>query len=337
MTTPPIRRRAALLGAGGLLAAPAVARAQAPGGAYPSRPVRLIVPFPPGNMSDLIGRVIVEEMQTRHGVTVVVENRPGGTGAIGIQAVTRSAPDGYNLLLSSNSPLVVNPAVTRNLPFDVQRDLVPMALVGGTGFLIVVPPDFPARNLAEAIAVFKAAPAGRYSAANPGTGTFGHLVTEQIMQVTGTRLEHVPYRGSAQALLDLSQGRVHMMVDAMTSSLPQVQGGRVRALCVLAGQRSALAPDIPTLGESGMPQLESMAAMGWTGLLGPTGTPPAVIEYWNRQINALLQDPAFGRRLASQNVEAAQPGPPSRLAELIARELPRFVAVATEAKIELTN
>ncbi len=335
MKRTPVSRRAALLGAAGLSLAPAIARGQ--GAAYPSRPVRLIVPFPPGNMSDLIGRVIVEEMQTRHGVTVVVENRPGATGALGIQAVARAAPDGYNLLLSSNSPLVVNPAVTRNLPFDVQRDLVPMALVGGTGFLIVVPPDFPARNLAEAVEFFRAAPAGRYSAANPGTGTFGHLVTEQIMQVTGMRLEHVPYRGSAQALLDLNQGRVHMMVDAMTSSLPQVQAGRIKALAVLSGQRSSLAPEIPTVGDSGMPQLEGLAASGWTGLLGPAGTPEPVIAWWNTQINTLLQDPAFARRLASQNVEAAPPGPPARLAQLIARELPRFVSVATEAKIEVAN
>jgi tripartite-type tricarboxylate transporter receptor subunit TctC len=336
VTTHQITRRATLLAAAGLgLALPFAARAQS--GAYPTRPVRFIVPFPPGNMSDLIGRVITEEMQTRHGVTIVVENRPGATGAIGIQAVARSAPDGYNLLLSSNSPLVVNPAVTRNLPFDVQRDLVPIALVGGTQFLIVVPPDLPARNLAEAVAYFRAAPPGRYGAANPGTGTFGHLVTEQIMQMTGMRLEHVPYRGSSQALLDLNQGRVQMMVDAMTSSLPQVQAGRVRALAVLASQRSPLALEIPTLAEAGMPQLAPLASMGWTGLLGPAGTPAAVIEWWNRAVNALLQDPAFARKLASQNVEAAPPGPPARLGELIARELPRFVAVASEAKIEVSN
>ena len=334
MTSHAIGRRAALLGAAGLgLAVPGIARAQA---AYPARPVRLVVPFPPGNMSDLIGRLLVEEFQTRHGVTIVVENRPGATGAIGIQAVTRSTPDGYNLLLSSNSPLVVNPAVTRNLPFDVQKDLVPMAFVGGTDFLIVVANDFPPRNLAEAIELFRASP-GRYAAANPGSGTFGHLVTEQIMQVTGIRLDHVPYRGSAQALLDLSQGRVHMMVDAMTSALPQVQGGRVRALAVLSARRSPLAPEIPTLAEAGMPQLEGMAAMGWCGLLGPAGTPAPMIEWWNRQINALLGDPAFVRRLAAINVSAAPPNPPSQLAELIARELPRFTAVATEAKIEATN
>ena len=196
---------------------------------YPARPVRLVVPFPPGNMSDLISRLLVEEMQVRQRATLVVDNRAGATGAIGVQAVARAEPDGYTLLVSSNSPLTVNPAVRSDLPFDVMRDLAPVALLGWTGFLIVFSPNFPARNLAEAVAVMRAAP-GKYLAANPGPGTAGHLITEMFSRLTGTKLEHAPYRGSAQALLDVSQGRVHMMIDAMTSSLPQVRGRTVEAI-----------------------------------------------------------------------------------------------------------
>lgn len=318
-----------LFAASAILAAPALGRAQA---AYPNRPVRFVVPFPPGNMSDLISRLMVDEMANRGGVQIVVDNRAGATGAIGIQAVSRSTPDGYTLLMSSNSPLVVNPAVTRNLPFDVTKDLVPIGLVGWTTFLIVVPPDFPANTLAEAIALFRANPT-RYIACNPGAGTFGNLVTEQIFSAVGIKMEQVPYRGSAQALLDMQQGRVHFMVDAMTSALPQVQGKAVKALAVLANRRSPLAPEIPTLAESGMPDLAPLESMAWSGLLGPVGTPPEVISFWNRAITAMQNDAALVRRFASINVEMAPPSPPEKLGEMVRTELARWTRVAQEANI----
>jgi tripartite-type tricarboxylate transporter receptor subunit TctC len=299
--------------------------------------VKFIVPFPPGNMSDLIGRVLAEEMQRRAGVSVVVDNRAGATGAIGIQAVTRAEPDGYTLLLSSNSPLVVNPAVTPGLPFDVLKDLVPVHLTGWTGFLLVFPPDFPADTLRDAVALMKANP-GRYIAANPGSGTAGHLITVMLNRLTGMRLEQVPYRGSTQALLDLNQGRVHFMVDAMTSSLPQVRGGRAKALAVLASRRSPLiGVSAVHAGKTGLPELADFEVLGWTGLLAPVGTPQGVVEFWNRELNALVQDEAFKRRLAEQNVEAAPPGPPARLAELMRRELDRWTTLAREADIKVSN
>jgi tripartite-type tricarboxylate transporter receptor subunit TctC len=330
-----LTRRLASLGLPILaLARPALGQTQAAG--YPNRPVKLVVPFPPGNMSDLIGRVLAEELQRRAGVSVVVDNRAGATGAIGIQAVTRAEPDGYTLLLSSNSPLVVNPAVTPGLPFDVLKDLVPVHLTGWTGFLLVFPPDFPADTLRDAVALMKANP-GRYIAANPGSGTAGHLITVMLNRLTGMRLEQVPYRGSSQALLDLNQGRVHFMVDAMTSSLPQVRGGRAKALAVLASRRSPLIAEVPSMPETGLPELADFEVLGWTGLLAPVGTPPGVVEFWNRELNALVQDGTFKRRLAEQNVEAAPPGPPARLAELMRRELDRWTTLAREADIKVSN
>ena len=325
--------RRSLLTASALIALPSLARAQ---GGYPNRPVRIVVPFPPGNMSDLVSRLMVDEMQTRSGTRIVVDNRAGATGAIGIQAVTQSAPDGYTLLMSSNSPLVVNPAVTRGLPFDVTRDLAPIGLVGWTSFLIVVPPNFPARTLAEALDLFRAQP-GQYVAANPGAGTFGHLVTEQIFRTAGIRMEQVPYRGSAQALLDMQQGRVHFMVDAMTSALPQVRGNAVKPLAVLGNRRSPLAPDVPTLAESGRPDLAPLESMAWTGLLGPTGTPPEVVAFWNRAIAEMLADPALIRRFAAINVETAPPSPPERLGDMVRTELARWTAVAHDANISVSN
>ncbi|MBY0337860.1 MAG: tripartite tricarboxylate transporter substrate binding protein [Acetobacteraceae bacterium] len=324
-----LTRRAALAA----LATPALASAQ--GGAYPNRPVRIVVPFPPGNMSDLIARVLAEEMQTRHGVQVVVDNRAGATGALGIQAVTRAEPDGYTLLLSSNSPLSVNPAVTPNLPFDVLRDLVPMSLIGWTSFLMVFPPDFPARTLGEAVALMRANPRN-FIAANPGMGTAGHLMTELFGRTIGVPLEQVPYRGSAQALMDLSQNRVQVMIDALTSSMPQVQGGRVRPLAIMQQRRSPLAPEVPAMPEAGVPEVSGFDMVAWAGLLGPAGTPAGVTAYWNEVFNALLRDQAFVRRLAQQNVEGAPPGPPARLTELLTQELDRWTRLVRDANIRVT-
>lgn len=321
-------RRAVLASPLVALGAPAFAQA------YPARPVRIIVPFPPGNMSDLIARVLTEEMHTRHNVQIVVDNRAGATGAIGVQAVTSAPPDGYTLLLTSNSPVVVNPAVTPNLPFDVQRDLVSISLIGWTGFLIVVPPDFPANTLAEAVALMRAHP-GRFTAANPGMGTAGHLTTEMFSRLTRIPLEQVSYRGSAQALLDLSVGRVHFMVDAMTSAMPQVTGGRVKALAVLARERSPLLPNVASMREAGVPEVADFQSVAWAGLMGPSGTPPAVALYWSRIFNELLADPAFVRRLAQQNVEAAPPGGPERLADLVQSDLTRWRQLVRDANIRL--
>jgi tripartite-type tricarboxylate transporter receptor subunit TctC len=326
-----LSRRLVTLGLGAAaLHAASPARAQS----YPARPVRLVVPFPPGNMSDLISRLLVEEMRARQHATLVVDNRAGATGAIGVQAAARAEPDGYTLLVSSNSPLTVNPAVRSDLPFDVMRDLAPVALLGWTGFLIVFSPDFPARTLAEAVAIMRAAP-GKYLAANPGTGTTGHLITEMFSRLTGTKLAHAPYRGSSQALLDVSQGRVHLMIDAMTSSLPQVRGGTVKALAVLSQRRSPLAPEVPSMPESGVAEVAQFEALAWTGMLAPANVAPDVIAYWNGQANALLNEQRVVERLAAMNVEAAPLGPPERLHDLMHAELTRWTQLAREANIQL--
>lgn len=296
--------------------------------------VRIIVPFPPGNFSDVVSRLLTDEMKQRYNATLVVDNRAGATGAIGIQAVTRSQPDGYTLLLSSNSPLTVNPAVRKSIPFDVLNDLVPIALIGWTGFLIVVPPDFPANTLAEAVALMRASP-DKYVAANPGAGTAGHLLTEMISRTIGARLAHASYRGSGQALMDVSQGRVHMMIDAMTSSLSQVRGGNVKALAVTAPKRSPLIPEVPSITETGVPELADVDVVSWAGLLAPAKAPPQVVSYWSDRVNALLAESAFVRRLATINVEAAPPGKPEQLRQLMEKDLARWTKVAKDANIAL--
>lgn len=299
---------------------------------YPSSPVRIVVPFPPGNFSDLVGRLLVEEMQTRYGATLVVDNRAGATGAIGVQVVTQAQPDGYTLLLSSNSPLSVNAAVRSNLPFDIKKDLEPIGLLGWTGYLLVVPPDFPARTLAEAVQLWRASP-GKYTAANPGTGTAGHLITELVALNLGTRFEHAPYRGSGQALMDVNQNRAHLMIDAMTSSLPQVQGKTVRPLCVMSPRRSPLIPEVPSIAEAGVPELANIDVVAWAGLFAPARTPAPIIQYWSERSNVLLRDPKVVERLAGMNVEAAPPGTPRDMRDLMEKELVRWTDVARKAGI----
>jgi tripartite-type tricarboxylate transporter receptor subunit TctC len=304
--------------------------------AYPSSPVRIVVPFPPGNFSDLVGRLLVEEMQTRYGATLVVDNRAGATGAIGVQAVTQAQPDGYSLLLSSNSPLSVNSAVRRDLPFDIKKDLEPISLLGWTGYLLVVPPDFPAKTLAEAVALWRASP-GKYTAANPGTGTAGHLITEMVALNLGTKFEHAPYRGSGQALMDINQNRAHIMIDAMTSSLPQVRGKMVRPLCVMSPRRSPLIPEVPSIAEAGVPELANIDVVAWAGLFAPAQTPASIVQYWSEKSNTLLRDPKVVERLAAMNVEAAPAGTPKEMRDLMEKELVRWTAVARQASISVGN
>ena len=318
----------------GLLAAAGMgSRALAQG--YPSRPVRVIIPFPPGNLADLTARLTAEEVQRRLGHAWVVDNRAGASGAIAIRAVVQAPPDGYTLLLSSVSPIAVNPVLTANPGYDPLGDLAPILLMGWTGYLLVCGPDFPATTLAEAVRVIRAAPAGRYAMATPGTGTVTHLASEQLMLQTGTKMETVPYRGSGAALMDVASGRVALMIDAMSTSLPQVRGGQLRALAVMQQRRSPLAPEIPAVSELGVPEVAGMEVRAWTGLLGAAATPPEVVEYWNRELGTVLTDPAVVQRFATQNVEVAPPEPAARFRGLIEAELTRWRRVVRDAKIEV--
>ena len=302
---------------------------------YPSRPVQVIVPFPPGNLADITARVTADEVQRRLGKPWVVENRAGASGAIAIRALVQLPHDGYTLLLSSVSPITVNPVITANPGYDPLKDLTPIALMGWTGYLLVCSPDFPAKTLAEAVQVLRAAPPGRYTMATPGNGTVTHLSSEQFMLQTGTRLETVPYRGSGAALLDVASGRVALMIDAMSTSLPQVRGGQVRALAVMQQRRSPLAPEIPAVSEAGVPEIAGTEVRAWTGVFGAAGTPPHIVEFWNREIGKILADPAAAQRYATQNVEVAPPEPAERFRQLIEAELARWRQVVRDAKIEV--
>ena len=330
MTQTLITQRRALLAAAGLAALPLPAFAQT----YPARPVRLVVPFPPGNTSDIISRMVAEEVQQRFGVTAVVENRAGASGALGVQAVTAARPDGYTLLVTTQSPIVINPPLTRNLPYDPIRELAPIGLFARTGFIMVCSPDFPARTMAEAAARLRAAAPGQYTAANPGLGTMSHLAMELLNLQLGTKVEAVPYRGSSAALLDLAAGRVQLMIDAFNSAYPQVQGGRARALAVVAKNRSPLVPGVPSMAETGVPELAEIDAQSWTGLFGPAGTPPEVTAWWNQALRRVMSDPGVSQRLAQTFIEAVPPTTPEAFAQEIAADLAKWTRVVRDARIE---
>lgn len=324
-----LSRRTLLAGAGAA-AVPLPALAQA----YPSRPVRVIVPFPPGNTSDILARLVADEVQRRRGVNLVVENRAGASGAIGVQAVTSARPDGYTLLCTTQSPLVVNPPLTRNLPYDPIRDLAPVGVFARNGFVLVVAPDFPARTMAEAAALLRAGPEGRFTAANPGLGTMSHLAMELIGLSLGTRIVSVPYRGSAAALTDLAAGRVNLMIDGFASAVPQARGGRVRALSLIQPGRSDLVPEVPGFAESGVAELATIEALSWTAMLAPAGTPAEIVGWWVAALREIMADAAIAQRLAQTFIQAFPPDAPDAFAREIARDLEKWTRVVRAAAIE---
>jgi tripartite-type tricarboxylate transporter receptor subunit TctC len=300
---------------------------------FPSRPIRMIVPFPPGNASDLAARILADPLGERLGQQVVVDNRPGATGALGIQQLMQANPDGHTLMMTSLAPITVNPALTKSLPYHPQNDLEPVAMVGFTSMMLVTTPSFPAKTVGEAIGLIRANP-GKYSYAHIGVGTLSHMTMELFRYLAGLDMVAVPYRGSGQALVDVSSGDVQIMWDGMTSSLPQAQGGRVRPLAVSTSTRSIFAAEVPTLAEAGMETLTKFEVEGWSGMFAPARTPKEVIARVNAEVNRILADPAFRQRLMTQNLEAYPPRTPDDFRRFIAVDLERWTTVVREAKIE---
>eukprot|EP01136_Pigoraptor_vietnamica_P016438 Opistho-1_new@4872 len=240
---------------------------------YPERPVRLVVPFGPGGSTDMVARLLAEKMGPLLGQTVLVENRGGAGGLLGAEAVAHAAPDGYTLGMATMSTHGANPAVSPRLPYDAIRDFAPITNVVAVPSVFVVHPDVPARTMQEFIVLAQAQP-GRLSFASPGVGSLGHVNIELFMALADIELLHVPYRGAAQAANDALSGVVDAMTDNLPSTLPHIQAGRLRALAVLAAQRSPLLPEVPTYRELGFAE---MSEGGWFGLVAPAGTPPTVL------------------------------------------------------------
>jgi len=239
---------------------------------YPAKPVRMIVPFPPPGPTDLVARAVAQKMSETLSQSVVVENKPGATGAIASEFVARSAPDGYTLLLGTGSTHAVAPAVNPKLPYDNLRDFAPVVLLTTSPNVLIVHPALPAKNVRELVDLLKASP-GKYNFATTGIGGLPHLAAEMFMQMSGTRMTHVPFTGSGPALNAVMSGNVEMSIDSITAS-PQVHAGRVRALGVTGPERISALPDTPPIAET----LPGFSVITWVGLLAPAGTPQAILD-----------------------------------------------------------
>ena len=286
--------RRTLLGLAAAACLPLAAWAQA----YPNKPITLLVPFPPGGPTDLVARVLAKKMSEQMGQSIVIDNKPGANGNIAAVAAAKAPPDGYTVLYNTSS-ITLSPALYKNLAYDVQRDLAPVALTAVVPLALVVNPGVPVNNVREFIAYAKANP-GKLSYGSAGNGNVTHLAAFQLVRHHDIDATHVPYRGSAPADVDLVAGQIQFMTDTINSVMPFVKDKRLKLLAVTTSQRMSLFPDVPTLSETVMPGFEAGA---WQGIMVPANTPKAVVQRLNAEINKALQSAEVKEKLALQGAE----------------------------------
>jgi tripartite-type tricarboxylate transporter receptor subunit TctC len=295
---------------------------------WPSKPVTIVAPFPPGGPIDVLARLVGEKFRERTGQAVVVENRPGGAGNIGIVAVAKSVPDGYTWLFVPQGNITINATLMKNLPFDWDRDFVPVTLVAQAPNVLAVNPSVPVRSVAELIAYAKANP-GKVTYGSPGVGSSLHLAGELFAREAGIDIVHVPYKGTTQAMQDLMGGQVTLMFGSLPTLMPQVRAGKLRALAVTTAQRSSAAPDLPTLIESG---LRGFDVPSWYGALVPAGTPPATVARIQQEIAAIVTAPETRAALEAQGLFPVA-SKPDAFAAQIRRETATWARIIQEAGI----
>ena len=328
--SPAARSRRHWLGAalGAALLPIGAARAQ-PAPAYPARSVRFIVPFPAGGPVDITGRALAQKLSEAWGQPTLVDNRAGAGGMVGAEAAARSAPDGHTLFVCSIHHSVL-PALRPKMSYDVERDFVPVSFAARFPVILVVHPSLPVRSVAELIALDRARP-GTLSYGSSGNGGGTHLAGELFNGLAGTRLLHVPYKGSAPAMTDLLGNQVQVMFSDAPTALPQIKAGKVRALAVASPQRSPLVPDLPTVAETGLPGYE---AYSWAGVLAPAGTPAALVNRLSADIQQALSQPEVRQRLLDAGAEAA-PSSPEAFGQLLHSEMRKWAQVVRAANIQM--
>ena len=314
----------ALLGLAMLAAAPTL-RAQ---GAYPDKPITLIVGFPPGGGVDIVARQLAETLSEQLGQRVVIDNKAGAAGNVAMDFGARARPDGYTLLMGNLGMLAANPVLYPKLSFDASRDFAPVARVVVTPLLAAVPSTLPVKNMQELVALAKAKP-GTLNFGSGGNGNINHLAGELLKLQTGTQITHVPYKGSAPALADLVAGHIQLVIDGFNVVQPSVAGGRARAIGITGDTRSPAMPDVPTMKESGLPDL---VIYGWQGVFAPAATPPVIIERLSAEVAKALANPALKSRLSGQGTEPAYQ-PPAQFRTYITAEQQRWATVINTAKI----
>jgi len=292
---------------------------------YPSKPVHLILPFPPGGGTDILGRLIGEQLTVRLGQPVVQENRGGAGGNLGAEAVARAAPDGYTLLLAAPT-LAISPTLYPKLAYDPLKDLAPIALVATVPNVMVTHPSVPARTLQEFIALAKRRP-GELNFGSGGAGTSNHLGGELFNMVAGVKLVHVPYKGVNLAMQDVLAGNVQLVFIGIPAAAPHIRAGKLRALAVVAPQRSSALPDVPTAAEAGLPGFEVTT---WYGVLAPAGTPRAIVERLNTELGRIMLAPELQPRLADMATEPRS-GTPEAFAAYLREETAKWGKVIRDA------
>ena len=295
---------------------------------YPGKPIHILVPYAPGGITDIASRIVGAKLTEAWGQQVVVENRPGGNGFIAMTAGAKAAPDGYTLVMVTVGDVAINPAMFKEMPYDVERDLAPIAMVSDAPMVLAAHADAPFKSVAEVIAAAKAQP-GRISVATPGNGSVNQIVLEWMALNTGTRFQHIPYKGGAPAAAALAAGDIPLGVLVSSSVAPHVKSGRVRVLAVTMGKRSTLNPEWPTLQQEGVKEVD---ASNWTALFAPKATPQPVIDKLNTEVVKILKMPDVKERFAGGGVDTI----PSSAAELDARvkqEAERFRAIVQKANI----
>jgi len=324
-----VRRRLLLAG---VLAAAAVA--VVPHGAraadtWPSRPIQLLIPYPPGGSADLLARPLGAKLQERLGQPIVLDYRPGAGGTIATQALARSKPDGYTLIMVLAAH-AINPSLYPKLPYDTRKDFAPVSLVANLPLILAASGSLQARTVPELIAAAKAAP-GKITFGSAGNGNTGHLAGELFDAMAGVRMTHVPYKGSAQVVNAMLAGDIQLTFDSISTSMPQIRAGRMKALAVTSAKRAAMAPEVPTLAESGVPGFD---INGWYAVLAPAGTPQPIVDRLSREIAAVLAQPELRAQIAANGYEPVG-STPAALGAHIDAELARWNKVVRDAGVKL--
>ena len=297
---------------------------------WPTKPIRVVVPFPPGSFADITMRIMQQKLGPRLGQTIVVDNRSGASGDIGSDVVARAAADGYNFGIATNSTHSVSPALNPKLPYDPLKNFAMVSLVGEAPYVLITSPTLPAKNVAELIALAKQKP-GQISYASVGPASLAHLAGALFSQMADVKLNEVPYRSSAQSVLDTESGRIDIQFGTMAPVLPHVLNGKVKALAVTGLKRAAVLPDVPTLDESG---LKGFEASLWLAMVAPAKTPPAIVERMNREVKAVLADPDVVEALKKQGVDAT-PSTPEELRARIEHDVAKWKKLARDVGITM--
>lgn len=317
----PLNRRTLIaLALAGAVVLPAAAQEK-----YPARPVTIIVPQAAGGANDTIARVIAQKLTEQMGQPFVIDNRPGAGGNVGTVAAAKARPDGYTLMLTADSSMVINPSLYKNTGFDPLKDFEPVGPVATAGYVLVANNDLPAQNVSELVALAKLQP-GKINIGSAGNGTLNHLIGEMLAKQTGIKLVHVPYKGAAAAVTDLIGGQVQVSVQSLPSSIAHIRAGKIKVLGVVNLKRVPALPDAPMIGET----VKGFGATPWYGMFAPAGTPTAVVQQLNAEINKALESKDAQEKLAGAGTEPYK-GSPEQLAAVVREDLPRWARIVKES------